>query len=136
MLTVPTVPALAAIAQFDFIIQMGETYLMPFSKFLAASVFVLAAAASQHPDPGEAAKWKWYLAAGVVVIQIAWFEARYIFPINDEVRAMGAKGHGSSDQSKFEKVLGERLQRWRQYHAVRTALPGVAAVMVCVASTF
>lgn len=114
------------IAQFDATISRGERYLGPGSRVMAASLICLAIVTSRHPDDAVAAQWKYHVTAGVLLAQVFWYEIIYIFPINREVRAMGAKFEGNEDRLLPEgeqRNLVSRLQKWRLLNAGRIVLP-------------
>ncbi|KAK3684471.1 hypothetical protein LTR37_020248 [Vermiconidia calcicola] len=121
------------IAQFDATIRLGEKYLMPSSRILMASLLSLGALTALHPDSAVAAKWKYHAVAGVVLIQAAWWEIVFIFPINAEVRAMGEKFFGGNgDQSLPEgeqKKLNSLLTSWNNWHVGRIVTPLLAAII-------
>lgn len=93
---------------------------------------MLAVLTSRHPDEAISARWKIYAVAGAVIAQVAWYEVVFIFPINDEIVAMGRKLEGSkkADLSEAErKKLLSLLERWARLHWGRILLPLVAAII-------
>lgn len=104
------------IAQFDETASRGFAFLQPLSRFMMASLVFLAAATAQLPNAEEASKWKYYLVGSIVLIQAAWYEIVFIFPINDEIKAQGEglKEVGKEDLSKGEhEKLEDLLRKWQ-----------------------
>lgn len=91
---------------------------------------------SQHPDNAESWKWKLYGVGLLAVIQVAWWEVYFIFPINDTIKAMGAKLEGATPQTLSEaeeKRLHDLLLKWEWRHRARIALPFIGLVVAVVA---
>jgi hypothetical protein len=74
-------------------------------------------------------KWKWYAAAGLVLVQVAWYEVVFIFPINDQAIAMGDKLDGgdlwlkSSEHAKLQELL-RSWPRWHFGRILAAFIPG------------
>ncbi|OQN96920.1 hypothetical protein B0A48_17474 [Cryoendolithus antarcticus] len=80
----------------------------------------------KHPDPAMVARASWYMAAMATVFQVAWYEALFIFPINDKVAAMEKDFSKPGDQmldEKDQKRLDDLIQSWQLRQSVRAALP-------------
>jgi hypothetical protein len=91
---------------------------------------------SQHPDAAVAAKWKYYFVAGLILVQTAWWEIVFIFPINDEIREM--EGNFASPREamlgeKDQKHLEELAIRWRQWHWGRILFPFISGCITLAA---
>lgn len=114
------------IAQFDYQIHLGEHYLLPSGRIQAISLLAITYLTSQQPDPSNATKWKYYAATAFIIVQVAWYEAVFIFPINRQIRHLNGK-FGRRDESVLpdadQKTLVSLLQKWRSLHWVRVVLP-------------
>ena len=122
----PMTPPRVTIAQFDDSIRRGERYLLPSSRILGAALASLILLLMLHPDESVSAKKVYYGAAMLVVMQVAWFEINFIFPINGSIRKMGEEydEQSKSFRSKAEKEkLVELLNRWKRYHTFRILAP-------------
>ena len=118
------------VAQFDDTISRGEKYLLPSSRILAVGLVSLGILTSQHSDEAIAAMWKYYALAGFVLVQVAWYEIVFIFPINRKVREMGKVFEGNKKSSlpdTQQKELIANLEKWKRFHTVRVILPLVGA---------
>ena len=99
---------------------------------MAVSLVSLAVLTWQNPDETVATRWKYYAITGFVIAQVAWYEIVFIFPINDEIRAMNTKFEGKEDQSLPEtdhKRLISLLEKWQLLHWGRILLPLVGSII-------
>ena len=122
----------STIAQFNETIRCGGKFLQPISRILAISLGLLALLSSRHPDATISARWKYYVAAGVVVAQTAWYEVVYIFPINDEVSAMGRvlEKNRETNLSDVDQIkLVSLLRKWQRLHWGRILLPLLSGII-------
>lgn len=88
---------------------------------MMASLVFLAAVTAQLPNEEEASRWKYYLAGSVVLIQAAWYEIVFIFPINDKIKAQGEglKEVGKEDLPKVEhEKLENLLRKWQTLYVL------------------
>jgi len=100
------------------VIRRGYKYLQSTSRNLAIALLATIILTYYHPDETVAAKWKWYAAAFAVLIQAAWYEVVFIFPINDQAIAMGEMLEGDDlwlKDSEHAKLQG-LIRRWRWWH--------------------
>lgn len=118
------------ITQFDDSINRGERFLLPSSRLLGTLMASSTFLCYQSPDDVVAAKWKYYAATMFVVMQVAWFEIVFIFPVNGAVRAMGEK-FDAREKKAFskgeEKELLELLDKWSNLHTFRVLAPLIGA---------
>lgn len=97
---------------------------------MTIALVLLTVVTSRHSNEVIAGRWRFYAAAGAVVAQTAWYEVVYIFPVNDQVKAIGEKPKlGEADR----KRLIELLQRWQRLHWGRILLPLASGVIALVA---
>lgn len=114
----PTTPSRTITEQFNEVIRRGYKYLQSGSRNLSIAVLAAAVLTYYHPDENVALKWKWYAAAFAVLIQAAWYEVVFIFPINDQAIAMGEKLEGDDlwlADSEHAKLQG-LIRSWRKWH--------------------
>ena len=126
----PMTPPRVMIAQFDDSIRRGERYLLPSSRILGAALASLILLLMLHSNESVSAKKMYYGAAMLVVMQVAWFEIKFIFPINHAIRKMGEEydEQSKSFRSKAEKEkLLELLNRWKRFHTFRILAPLIGA---------
>lgn len=124
------------IGQFDDSIKRGEKWILPSSRILGIALVSLTLITSQDSDPEVAAKWKYYAAAMLVVMQVAWYEVVFIFPINGAIRAMGReydKKSLSSFSDPEKKRLLQLLYKWSQHHTSRIIAPLAGACILVAA---
>lgn len=114
----PTTPSRTITKQFEEVIRLGYKYLQSGSRNLAIAVLATTVLTYYHPDPAIASKWKWYAAASFTLVQVAWYEVVFIFPINDQAIAMGDKLEGDDMwlQDREHAKLHELLRSWRRWH--------------------
>lgn len=114
------------VAQFNETIHRGAKFLQPSSRLLTVALVLLTILTSRHPDAAIASRWRYQAGAGIVVAQTAWYERVYIFPINDQVKAIGEK-------PKFEDAdrmrLISLLRRWQRLHWGRVLLPLASGIL-------
>ncbi|KAM0711799.1 hypothetical protein Q7P35_001168 [Cladosporium inversicolor] len=118
MLILPTTPSHTIIEQFKEVIRQGYKYLQSGSRSIAICLLATIVLTYYHPDEAVAAKWKWYAAAFAVLIQAAWYEVVFVFPINDRANAMGEKSEGDDlwlTDSEHERLHG-LIRSWRWWH--------------------
>ena len=118
MMLLPTTPSRTITEQFEEIIRRGYKYLQSGSRNLGLAVLAAAVLTYYHPDENVAWKWKWYAGAFAVLMQVAWYEVVFIFPINDRVIAMGDKLEGDDlwlTDSEHAKLHG-LIRSWRRWH--------------------
>jgi hypothetical protein len=118
------------IAQFNQMIDLGFKYLFPTSKLFGAMIGATALLTSQHPEEEVATKWKFYVATAFVILQVTWYEAKFIFPINDEIAALENDVETRKDKLLLDteqKHLVSLLYSWKRFHVVRMLLPVAAA---------
>ncbi|CZT15471.1 uncharacterized protein RCC_01328 [Ramularia collo-cygni] len=112
----------------------GGIWLEPFNAALAATLGLMSIALRYHPDPVEAASWKFFAGASFTLLQVAWWERVFIFPLDDAVMAIRdtqdrkSAANGLSEQKKLAD-LHRMLDAWAVYHSVRATLPFVAAMV-------
>lgn len=114
----PTTPSRTITDQFKEVIRRGYKYLQSGSRNLSIALLATVVLTYYHPDETVAAKWKWYAAAFAVLIQAAWYEVVFIFPINDRTIAMGEKLEGGDlwlADAEHEKLHG-LIRSWRKWH--------------------
>jgi hypothetical protein len=114
----PTTPSRTIVNQFEEVIRLGYKYLQTGSRNLSVALVATIALTYYHPDETIALKWKWYAAAALVLLQAAWYEVVFIFPINDQAIAMGHKLEGDDlwlKNSEHAK-LQELIRSWRRWH--------------------
>jgi hypothetical protein len=114
----PTTPSRTITDQFKEVIRRGYKYLQSGSRNLSIALLTTVVLTYYHPDENVAAKWKWYAAAFAVLIQAAWYEVVFIFPINDRAIAMGEKFEGDESwlaESEHAKLRG-LIRDWRWWH--------------------
>lgn len=135
LLLLPSTPSRTITDQFEEIIRRGYRYLQPSSQLLAVALLATTALTYYHPDQDLAAEWKWYAAAALVLVQVAWYEVVLIFPINDQVIAMGDKLEGDDIwlEEREHAKLHELIRSWRRWHFGRIAAPFVAACLTLAA---
>lgn len=91
---------------------------------------------SQHPDPSQSWKWKLWGPAFFILIQVAWYEVYFIFPINDTIKAMGEKLEVAGEQElpkAEQKRLRELLVKWEFRHRLRIAMPFFGCIFAVLA---
>lgn len=118
MLILPSTPSRATTDQFKEVIRRGYKYLQSGSRNLAIAILATTVLTYYHPDETVALKWKWYAAASFVLVQAAWYEVVFIFPINDEVIAMRGKLEGDAlwlNDHEHAK-LHALIRSWRRWH--------------------
>ena len=114
----PTTPSRTITDQFKEVIRRGYKYLQSGSRNLAIAILAAAVLTYYHSDEAVAFKWKWYAAAFAVLIQAAWYEVVFIFPINDQAIAMGDKLEGGdfwladAEHAKLQELIRD----WRWWH--------------------
>ena len=114
----PTTPSRTITDQFKEVIRRGYKYLQSGSRNLSIALLATVVLTCYHPDESVASKWKWYAAAFAVLIQAAWYEVVFIFPINDRAIAMGDKLEGEDlwlAESEHAKLQG-LIRSWRKWH--------------------
>jgi hypothetical protein len=125
----------SAIAQFEETSHRGGVWLEPLNAGLAAALGTTGLILSQHPDPAEAALWKWNAAACITLVQVAWWERVTIFPIDDRVAAMKRDRQHFKDtdhkwlEDRSRMTLRRYMDSWTKRHAVRATLPLLAALI-------
>lgn len=127
--------SISAIAQFEETSRRGGIWLEPLNAGLAVSLAVTALILAQHPDPTEAATWKFYAAASVTIVQVAWWERVTIFPLDASVAAMkddkanfkGPEHNWLEDRSRLH--FCHEIDRWTRRHFVRATLPLLGALI-------
>ncbi|TKA63293.1 hypothetical protein B0A55_10382 [Friedmanniomyces simplex] len=135
LLQLPRVPAQAKAAELVHLFTLGGKYLQPSSRILGASSIALTAW-SYAVGNGLGA---YYLLCFGLLILIAVWEVYMIFPINDRVAEMDRqmmKGGGEALSVEEERELGRLLDQWSRMHTVRFLLPGLAAIVSAVASSY
>lgn len=116
----------------------GGLWLEPINASLAALSAFLSILLRYHPDPTQAATWKFYAAASLTLVQVAWWERVFIFPLDRAMTAVSSLGNARKelpvgDSQNVELAsLHRSMDRWGMYHTVRAALP-LAAAMVALA---
>lgn len=118
MMLLPTTPSRTITDQFKEVIRRGYKYLQSSSRNIAIAVLATAGLTYYHPDGAVAAKRKWYAAAFGLLIQVAWYEMVFIFPINDQAIAMGEKLEGGDlwlADSEHARLQG-LIRSWRWWH--------------------
>lgn len=114
------------IAQFMETVGRGGRFLQPTSRALAVGLVALTVLTARHPDTDVAARWKYHAAAGFVIVQTAWYEIVYIFPINDKIAAIGSKEKLSEDD---RKKLISLMEGWQRLQWGRILLPLAAGII-------
>lgn len=133
----PELNSRAKIAVFTETIDRGFRYLQPSSRISGLLFIAVTILTYQHSDPATAWKWKFYGAAFLVVIQVAWYEVYFIFPINDTIKAMGERLADAGEQELSEaeqKKLMELLAKWEFRHRMRIAIPFFGCVAAVAAT--
>ncbi|KAF2024553.1 hypothetical protein EK21DRAFT_78413 [Setomelanomma holmii] len=125
----------SAILQLEETSRRGGKWLEPLNASFAFLLGLNALLLSRHPDPAEGTYWKNYATACITLLQVAWWERVFIFPLEAYIATLskhkGSLG-GSQDSWMDEasrKVLHQSLDKWCQWHAVRATLPLVAALL-------
>lgn len=132
----PENPSRSEIAQFSETVDRGMKYLQPASRLSGVSMLLITLLISQHPDPAESWKWKLYGVAFLIVMQVAWHEVYFIFPINDTIKDMGKMLEGTNEQSLPEaeqKRLTQLVLKWERRHRVRIAIPFFGCIVAVTA---
>jgi hypothetical protein len=114
----PTTPSRTITDQFKEVIRRGYKYLQSTSRNISILLLATISLTYYHPDEAVASKWKWYAAAFAVLIQAAWYEVVFIFPINDQAIAMGDKLEGDElwlAEAEHAKLQG-LIRSWRKWH--------------------
>ena len=114
----PTTPSRTITNQFKEVIRRGYKYLQSTSRNISVALLATIVLTYYHPDEAIASKWKWYAAAFAVLIQAAWYEVVFIFPINDRAIAMGEKLEGGElwlVEAEHAKLQG-LIRSWRKWH--------------------
>ena len=117
------------IKQFNHIIHLGATYLLPTSRALPVLMLSLIYLSYHSAEPDIQARWKHYIAAIVVLVPTGPWEITLIFPINDKVAAMGeelAKMKMDSFGDQRDREVEEMFSKWSQWHIGRIVAPMVA----------
>jgi hypothetical protein len=114
----PTTPSRTITDQFREVIRRGYKYLQSGSRNLSIAILATTVLTYYHPDEAIALKWKWYAAAFFTLVQAAWYEVVFIFPINDQAIAMGDKLEGDDLWLKNGEhaKLQELIRSWRRRH--------------------
>jgi hypothetical protein len=133
----PTTPSRTIVNQFEEVIRLGYKYLQTGSRNLSVALIATIALTYYHPVKAIALKWKWYAAAALVLVQAAWYEVVFIFPINDRAIAMGDKLEGDDlwlEDSEHAK-LQELIRSWRRWHfgrIIAAFIPGCITLVALV----
>ncbi|KPI39652.1 uncharacterized protein AB675_3453 [Cyphellophora attinorum] len=109
------------IRQFNHIIQLGFTYLQPSSRIIPACLVAAIAIAFTNGDP----RWKHYVATVAVMIPTGPWEVYLVFPINDEIKAMGQSLEKGKEDfgNPRDQELERRLDDWVKWHTGRIVAP-------------
>nr|OQO08206.1 hypothetical protein B0A51_18534 [Rachicladosporium sp. CCFEE 5018] len=132
----PSNTSRSKIDQFKETFRRGGVFLQPTSQALALLTASMSILCYKHPDPAMVARASWYMAAMATVFQVAWYEALFIFPINDKVAAMEKDFSKPGDQmldEKDQKRLDDLIRSWQLRQSVRAALPFVAGCITLAA---
>lgn len=116
LLLLPSTPSRTVVDQFNETIRRGGKYLQTASQILAFLLAITTYLTYRVSD------WESYLAALAVLLSVAWWEAVFIFPINDEVKAMEGKFEGESQvwlSALEHMMLLNTIKRWRMWHLGR-----------------
>lgn len=114
----PTTPSRIITEQFEEVIRRGYMYLQSSCRCLAIALLATTVLTYHHPNETVALKWRWYAAAFATLIQAAWYEVVFVFPINDQAIAMGDKLEGDElwlTDSEHAKLHG-LMRSWRRWH--------------------
>ncbi|KAM0720868.1 hypothetical protein Q7P37_003153 [Cladosporium fusiforme] len=126
LLLLPTTPSRTVVHQLNETIRRGGKYLQNASRLVA---FLLAITALLTLGVGDSVS---YAAALVVMLCVAVWEAVFIFPINDEIKALEGKFEGEEQiwLSPVEHMaLQDMVKRWRVWHFGRIVAVFVAGVL-------
>lgn len=118
------------VAQFNETVGRGGRFLQPSSRALAVALISLTVLTASHPDAEVAGRWKFFAAAGFLIVQTAWYEIVYIFPINDQVAAIGAKEKISDND---RKKLISLMEGWQRLQWGRILLPFFSGIIAFLA---
>lgn len=126
LLLLPTTPSRTIVNQFNETIRRGGTYLQTAARLVAFALAVTIFLTFGVAD------WNSHLAALVIMLSTAWWEAKFIFPINDEVKALEGKFEGDDQiwlSALEHTALLDMIKRWRMWHLGRIlALLGAACL--------
>ncbi|USW52125.1 hypothetical protein Slin15195_G054440 [Septoria linicola] len=128
---------LTMLKQFHHLITLGRKYMQNGAKIQALALCLLTWLFYRHPDPDISRLGKFFLMALVVLVQVAWYEVVFVFPINDKLVEMegrlekvcGEEEKGEMDRAMREEVLG-LLEDWRKWHFGRIVIPFAAVGVV------
>lgn len=114
----PTIPSRTIAEQFGEVIRRGYVYLQSSCRCLAFALLATTVLTYYYPNEMVASKWKWHAAAFGTLIQAAWYEVVFVFPINDRAIAMGEKLEGDESwltDSEHAELHG-LMRSWRRWH--------------------
>jgi hypothetical protein len=123
------------IGQFEELITRGQNYLQPSSRFLSAALIALGAVTYYYPDPRVASAWTYHLASGLILVQTAWYEIYFVFPVNDKIIAMRSIPGGEDGAALPEEQqmrLAQLMLEWRKWHWGRVIMPLASALVAFV----
>ncbi|KAH6712724.1 hypothetical protein BKA61DRAFT_674986 [Leptodontidium sp. MPI-SDFR-AT-0119] len=136
---------LGMLRQFHQLITLGARYMQGSSRMQGVSLAALTYLLYRYPDLEIARRWKYFAAALVVGIQVAWYEVVFIFPTNDRLVEMegelkretggGEEGKREGEKARDREMRGEvlrLLEQWRRWHVGRIIVPLVCTCLaVC-----
>ncbi|OQO02920.1 hypothetical protein B0A48_11203 [Cryoendolithus antarcticus] len=136
IILLPSNTSRSKIDQFKETFRRGGVFLQPASQAFALLTSLMGILSYLHRDPAIVARASWYMAATATVFQVAWYEALFIFPINDQVAAMGKHFSGPEEQmldERDQKKLDDLIRSWQLRQSLRAALPFVAGCITLAA---
>ncbi|KAL6702821.1 hypothetical protein ACN47E_000907 [Coniothyrium glycines] len=125
----------SAIAQLEETSRRGGAWLEPINASFAFLLGFIAILISRHPDPAEAAQWRYFAISCITLLQVAWWERVMIFPLEAKIVAL-RKNAGKSESAGGSRMddternaLHGLLDAWSRWHVVRATLPLIASLV-------
>ncbi|KAL2071180.1 hypothetical protein VTL71DRAFT_12415 [Oculimacula yallundae] len=128
--------------QFHQLITLGAKYMQGSSRVQGILLATLSYLLYIHPDPEIAARWKYFAAALVIGVQVAWYEVVFIFPTNDRLVDMEGELKRMDGEERGERELEMRgeilvlLDSWRKWHIGRIVVPFISASLILIGLMF
>lgn len=110
-------PPQVKVMQFNHTIEKGRRYLQTCSRTQGASIVLMALLTYLQPTASYKSEWKLWLVAFFMLFPIAPYEIYFIFPINNEVAAIGRIGEegdvGREALRKIDERLNALFRKWQ-----------------------